>query len=61
MCYLLGVQKLCKNAKIPKYSKIMKNDGPFQIPYPQISFKPLSNICEKCSLFFYYVGGWKND
>ena len=42
----------CK--KIPKNSKILKNDGHFRIPHPQISFKQLSNICE--NVFFYYVG-----
>ena len=42
----LNVQK-CKN---PKNSKILKNDGHFQIP--QLVFKHL----QKCSLFFYFVG-----
>ena len=47
--------------KIPKNSKILKNDGHFQIPHPQISLKQFSNICENVVYFFYYVGGWKND
>ena len=32
--------------KIPKNSKILKNDGHFRIPHPQISIKQVSNICE---------------
>ena len=32
--------------KIPKNSKILKNDGHFRIPHPQISFKQFSNICK---------------
>ena len=47
--------------KIPKNSKILKNDGHFRIPHPQISLKQFSNICENVVYFFYYVGGWKND
>ena len=47
--------------KIPKNSKILKNDGHFRIPYPQISLKQFSNICDDVVSFFYYVGGWKND
>ena len=59
---LLGVQtfhffKLCKNAKIPKNSKILKNDGHFRIPHPQISLKQFSNILENVFYFFYYIGG----
>ena len=41
--------------KIPKNSKILKNDGHFRIPHPQISFKQFSNICENA------VYLWKND
>ena len=37
----------------------MKNDGHFRFPHPQICLKQFSNICKKCSLFFYYVAGWK--
>ena len=29
-----------------KNSKILKNDGHFRIPHPQISLKQYSNICE---------------
>ena len=48
--------------KIPKNSKILKNDGHFRIPHPQISLKQFSNICENVVyFFFYFVGGWKND
>ena len=47
--------------KIPKNSKILRNDGHFQIPHPQISLKQFLNICENVVYFFYYVGGWKND
>ena len=39
--------------KIPKNSKILKNDGNFQIPHPQISFKKFSNICENVANFFH--------
>ena len=45
--------------KIPKNSKILKNDSHFQIPRPQISLKQYSNICENLVYFFYYVGGGK--
>ena len=45
--------------KIPKNSKIVKNDGHFLIPHPQISLKQISNICENVVNFFYYVGGGK--
>ena len=47
--------------KITKNSKILKNDGHFWIPHPQISFKQFSNICKNVVYFFYYVGGWEND
>ena len=47
--------------KIPKSSKILKNDGHFWIPNPQISLKQFSNICENKVYFFNYVGGWEND
>ena len=48
---LLGVQtfhffKCAKMQKIPKNSKILKNDGHFRIPHPQISLKQFSNIWE---------------
>ena len=43
--------------KIPKNSKILKNDGHFRIPHPQISLKQFSNIYENVVYFFYYVGG----
>ena len=60
---LIGVQtfnffKLCKNAKNPKKHKILKNDGHFRIPHPQISFKHFSNFCENL-VFYDYVGGEK--
>ena len=62
---LLGVQTFhvlktvqkCK--KSIKNSKILKNDGHFRIPQPQISLKHFSNICNNVVYFFYYVGGWK--
>ena len=41
--------------KIPENSKILKYDGHFRIPHPQISLKQFSNIWENV------VGGWKND
>ena len=37
--------------KIPKNSKILKNDGHFQIPHTQISLKQFSNICENVVYF----------
>ena len=45
--------------KISKNSTILKNDGHFRIPRPQISLKQFSNICENVVYFFYYVGGGK--
>ena len=48
--------------KIPKNSKILKNDGHFRISQPQISLKQFSNIGENGVYFFYFVcRGWKND
>ena len=48
--------------KIPKNSKILKNDGHFRISHPQISLKQFSNICENVVIFLLCtVGGWKND
>ena len=44
--------------KNSKNSKILKNDGNFQIPHPQISLKQYSYICENV-VFFYYEGGEK--
>ena len=41
---LKTVQKI---QKIPKKSKILKNDGHFRIPHPQISLKQYLNICKK--------------
>ena len=32
--------------KSTKNSEILKNDGHFRIPHPQISLKQYSNICE---------------
>ena len=55
---LLGVQTfhvlkiVQKGKKIPKNSKILKNDGHFRIPHPQISLKQFSNICENVVFFF---------
>ena len=43
--------------KIPKNSKILKNDGYFQIPHPQISLKQFSNICKNVVYFFTMQGG----
>ena len=45
--------------KIPKNSKILKNDGHFRIPHPQISLKQFSNICENVVYFFIKQGGGK--
>ena len=45
--------------KIPKNSKILKNDGHFRIPHPQISLKQFSNICENVVYFFTMQGGGK--
>ena len=58
---LLGVQTFhvlktvqkCK--KIPKNSKILKNDAHFRIPHPQIRLKQFSNICE--NVFFLLCRG----
>ena len=47
--------------KIPKNSKILKNDGHFWIPHLQISLKQFSNVCENVVYYFYYVGGRKNE
>ena len=35
-----------KMQKIPKNSTILKNDGHFLIPHPQIGLKQFSKICE---------------
>ena len=45
--------------KIPKNSKILKNEGHFRIPHTQNSLKQFSNICKNIVYFFYYVGGGK--
>ncbi len=45
--------------KIPKNSKILKNDGHFRIPHPQISLKQFSNICKNVVYFFTMQGGGK--
>ena len=45
--------------KIPKNSKILINDGHFQIPHPQISLKQFSNICKNVVSFFTMQGGGK--
>ena len=42
--------------KIPKKSKILKNDGHFRISHPQISLKQFSNICENVLYFFTMQG-----
>ena len=51
---LLGVQTfhVLKMQKIPKNSNILKNDGHFQIPHPQISLKQFLNICKNVVYFF---------
>ena len=63
--FLLAVQtiQVLKTVQKCKKSIILKNDGHFRIPHPQISLKQFSVFkhLRKCSLFFYYVGGWKND
>ena len=38
--------------KIPKNSKILKNDGHFQISHYKISLKQFSNICKNVECFF---------
>ena len=45
--------------KIPRNSTILKNDGHFRIPHPQISLKQFSNICENEVYFFTKQGGGK--
>ena len=60
---LIGVQtfhffKLCKNAKNPKKYKILKNDGHFRIPHPQISFKHFQTFA-KIQFFMTMQGGEK--
>ena len=45
--------------KIPKNSKILKNDGLFLIPHPQLSLKQFSNICENAVYFFTMQGDGK--
>ena len=42
--------------KIPKNSKILKNDGHFSIPHPQVSLKQFSNIFENVVYSFCYKG-----
>ena len=44
--------------KIPKNSNILKNDGHFRIPHPQISLKQFSNICENVVFFLLCRGVW---
>ena len=64
---LLGVQTFhvlktvqkCK--KSIKNSKILKNDGHFRIPQPQISLKHFSNICNNVVYFFLLCRGVEND
>ena len=41
-----------KMQEIPKNSKLLKNDGHFRIPHPQISLKQFSNICKNVVYFF---------
>ena len=43
--------------KIPKNSKILKNDGHFQ--FHKISLKQFSNICENVVYFFTMQGSGK--
>ena len=45
--------------KIPKNSKILKNDDHFRIPHPQISLKQFTNICENVVYFFTMQDGGK--
>ena len=45
--------------KIPKNSKILKNDGHFRIPHPQNSLKQFSNICKNVVYIFTMYGGGK--
>ena len=46
-----------KMQKIHKNSKILKNDGHFRIPHPQISLKQFLNICENVVKFFLLCRG----
>ena len=60
MAGVIRVKNCAKMQKIPKNSKLLKNDGHFQIPHPQISLKQFSNICKNVVIFA-NVGGWIND
>ena len=42
---------------ISENSSILKNDGYFWVPHPQISLKQYSNICEILFIFYDNVGG----
>ena len=53
---LKTVQK-CKNAKIPKNSKILKNYVHFGISHLQINLKQFSNICENVVYYFLLCRG----
>ena len=59
---LLGVQTFhfflncAKMQKVPKKSKIFKNEGHFRIPYDKISLKQFSNICENVVYFLLCMG-----
>ena len=43
--------------KIPKNSNILKKDGHFWIPQPQISLKQFSNICKNVVYLFLLCRG----
>ena len=58
VCKLFIFFKYEKMQKIPKNSKILKNDCHFWILHPQISLKLLSNICKNV-VFFLCKGGGK--
>ena len=42
---------------ISENSSILKNEGYFWIPHPQISLKQYSNICENIIYFLWQCGG----
>ena len=45
--------------KIPKNSKILKNDGHFRIPHPQISLNSFQTFAKMQFIFFTMQGGGK--
>ena len=43
--------------KIPKNSKIWKNDGHLRIPHPQISLQQFLNFCKNVVYFLWLCSG----